>query len=251
MSTTRSAEWFDDETFWRQLYPFIFREQLLVAAPEHAAKAVALANPGASSVLDLCCGPGRISVPLAQAGLSVTGVDRTAFLLDAARERAAAASVSVEWVLSDMRDFVRPEAFDLVLSMFTSFGYFDRQHEDTGVLRNVLTSLARGGTVLIDVVGKEIVATRRQCRVDTAADGARLVCCHEIFDDWTRIRNEWILVRGDKATTYRFHHTLYSGRELKSLMEGVGFVDVNLYGDFDGRPYDHDAMRLIAVGRKW
>ena len=34
-------------------------------------------------------------------------------------------------------------------------------------------------------------------------------------------------------------------------MEDDGFVDVKLYGDFDGRPYDHNAVRLIAVGRKW
>jgi hypothetical protein len=72
----------------------------------------------------------------------------------------------------------------------------------------------------------------------------------EIFDDWTRIRAEWILIRRGRARTFAFHHTVYSGQELRERMEKAGFVDVRLYGDLDGSDYGLDARRLIAVGRK-
>ncbi|GJL59963.1 MAG: hypothetical protein NPIRA03_28200 [Nitrospirales bacterium] len=56
-----------------------------------------------------------------------------------------------------MRQFVRPETFDLVLNMFTSFGYFDNRTDDLTVLENMFTSLQPGGVCLIDVLGKEVL----------------------------------------------------------------------------------------------
>ena len=220
-------------------------------ADEQVARALALAKPAGKAVLDLCCGPGRCSVALARRGFSVVAVDRTKYLLDKARARARAAKVRVEWVRQDMRDFLRPGAFDLALSMFTSFGYFDRKPEDLTVLRNLLASLKPRGSCVIEVLGKEQLARIFQPTISSSLpDGATLVQRHEIFDDWTRIRNEWIIIRQGRTKHFRFHHTVYSGQELRSLMEQAGFVDVKLCGSLDGAPYGPDAQRLVAVGRK-
>jgi SAM-dependent methyltransferase len=251
MKPTRRREWFDDDAFWRDLYPFIFSEERFAAAAGQVAKALDLTKPKGRSVLDLCCGPGRCSIALAQRGFAVTGVDRTKLLLDRARARARRARVKIEWVRSDMRDFVRPNTYDLVLSMFTSFGYFDDKREDVLVLENVLTSLRPGGRCLIEGAGKEFLARGFQPTTSEAlGDGTRLVHRHEIFDDWTRVRNEWILIRGGRTKSFRFHHTVYSGQELRDRMEGVGFVDVRLYGNLEGDEYGLNAQRLVAVGRK-
>src|SRR5262245_30591864 len=129
-SRTRIKEWFDDEEFWRGMYPFLFRDRRFAEGPEQVDLILALLNSPGRDVLDLCCGPGRLSVPLAQKGFRVTGVDRTQFLLRKAKARAKTANVSIEWVGKDMRDFVRPRVFDAVISMFTSFGYFDNKQED-------------------------------------------------------------------------------------------------------------------------
>jgi SAM-dependent methyltransferase len=251
MTSARKREWFDDDSFWRDVYPFMFPEKRFTDAAEQVEKALNLTKPSGKSALDLCCGPGRCSIALAQRGFSVTGVDRTRYLLDKARAKAKAAKVKIRWVQKDMRDFVRPGAFDLVLSMFTSFGYFNDKQEDVVVLGNMFASLRPGGRCLIDLMGKERLARILQpvtCQV--LPDGTKVVQRHEIFDDWTRIRNEWILVRKGKAKSYEFHHTVYSGQELRDRMEQVGFVDVTLYGNLDGDAYGPDAQRLIAVGCK-
>ena len=131
------GEWFEDEALWRDFYPFLFAEERLRLGADEVAQALALAGiaaPAGKAALDLCCGPGRHAVPLAQRGLRVTGVDRAALLLDRARERASLAAVDVEWVQADMREFRRPAAYDLALSLFTSFGYFAAPEDDLLVL---------------------------------------------------------------------------------------------------------------------
>ena len=248
---TRKREWFDDDSFWRELYPFLFPKERIADADEQIAKALALTKPTGKSVLDLCCGPGRCSMALAKRGFSVTGVDRTKYLLDKARARATAEGVKIEWVQKDMRDFVRADSFALVLSMFTSFGYFDDQREDLMVLENMLASLQPGGACLIELLGKEYLAKIYQPTISTLLpDGTMVVQRHEIFDDWTRVRNEWLILRNSSVKSFKFHHTVYSGLELRDRMERAGFVKVALYGNLDGDEYGPKAERLIAIGRK-
>ena len=247
----RKKEWFDDDSFWRELYPFMFPEKRVADADEQVAKALALTKPPGKSVLDLCCGPGRCSIALAKKGFRVTGVDKTTYLLNKARAKAKAARVNIEWVREDMRDFVRPASFALVLSMFTSFGYFDDRQDDMTVLQNMFTSLQPGGACLIEVLGKERLAKILQPTISTVLPGGTLMVeRHEIFDDWTRVRNEWLLIRGGRTKSFNFHHTIYSGQELRDRMERVGFVAVKLHGNLDGDAYGPNAERLVTIGHK-
>jgi 2-polyprenyl-3-methyl-5-hydroxy-6-metoxy-1,4-benzoquinol methylase len=130
------TEWFEDEDFWRVLFPFIFPSEKLESADEEVDSIAALTGFAQGRVLDLCCGPGRHSVALAKMGAEVTGVDRSAFLLERAAAHALANNVEVEGVHQDMRQFIRAESFDLVLNMFTSFGYFDDKDDDISVLNH-------------------------------------------------------------------------------------------------------------------
>ncbi len=243
--------WFEDQAFWQRTFPFMFPEASFVAAAENVPKIVALAGVSSGSVLDLACGPGRYAIPFALAGFAVTGVDRTTYLLDRARERAAGAGANVEWVEQDMRQFVRPGGFDLAINVFTSFGYFDEEAENRRVLENIFASLKPGGTFVFDHLGKEVLAARDQpTRSESLPDGTVMIHRTAIVDDWSRVDSQWILLTGNDAQTFRLRHWVYSGRELRALFAGVGFVDVALYGTFDGAPYDPQAQRLIAVARK-
>jgi SAM-dependent methyltransferase len=244
-------EWFENESFWAALYPYMFDDQRLAAADEQIRKVLKLAGVRRGTVLDLCCGPGRHAIAVARRGFLVTGVDRTRFLLNKARRHARSARVHVEFVCSDMREFVRPKAYKLVLNLWTSFGYFNNKGDDQLVLRNMFTSLKPRGVCVIDVFGKERLA--KGFAATTSArhpDGTMLIQTHEIFDDWTRIRNEWILLKRNRARRFKFHHTIYSGQELKGLLLRAGFGEMKLYGDFDGQSYGAEAPRLIAVAHK-
>ena len=150
-----------------------------------------------------------------------------------------------------MRDFVRKDTYDIALSMFTSFGYFEKKRQDLKVLSNIFKSLKPGGVCLIDVMGKEkLAAILQPTTSEVLPDGSKLIQRHEIIDDWSRLRNEWILIRNGKAKSFRFDMTVYSGQELRDRMEQTGFVKVKLYGNLDGSEYGPQAQRLIAVGHK-
>lgn len=237
-------QWFENEVFWQTFYPYMF-EGRLAAAPAEVERVLALSGVTGGRVLDLCCGPARHSLILAQKGFEVTGVDRSPFLLGKARERTAGSSV--ELVQCDMRDFIRAGAFDLALSLFTSFGYFDTRDEDLAVLGNVRASLKPGGVFVMDVISKEYVISQGCATQWDQQPGGQLHVHHyDVFPGWGRLRLQWLLVEGDRAQRFEFEHNLYSGQELAALLERAGFTNVQLFGNLDGAPYDAAATRLVA-----
>jgi SAM-dependent methyltransferase len=150
-----------------------------------------------------------------------------------------------------MRQFVRPGVFDLVCNLFTSFGYFRDEEDDLRVLANIHESLRNGGALVLEVVGKERLARTWQNAIcSDLPDGSRLVQRPQLRDDWSRVSSEWTLIRGGKAETFSFEHSLYSGRELNDRLRSVGFGRVDLFGSLQGTPFDLNAARLVAVARK-
>ena len=243
--------WFEDESFWSEMYPFMFPEERFRLAEEQIEKILTLAGYTEGTVLDLCCGPGRHSLALAKRGIQVTAVDRSEFLLRRAQEEAAKSNLEIEFVSDDMRHFVRSKSFSLILNMFTSFGYFEDKEDDLKVLRNAYQSLEAGGSMLIDIFGKEPLAMKYQATHSTqVADGVLLIERNEICEDWTRCRNEWVLVKGATARRFNFQTRLYSGQEMKDMLRRAGFEEVAVFGDLDGNEYGVNANRLIAIGRK-
>lgn len=242
------TRWHEDEDFWRTLYPYMFTEEKFHSAEAEVEKVLELASVSARDVLDLACGPGRHALPLAAHGLRVTGVDRSEFLLSKARARATERGLSIEWLKEDMRRFQRQEAFDLALSLYTSFGYFEADDDNLKVLRNVCRSLREGGALVLEMNGKESLARRFQpTRLREYEDNALLVDRADIEQGWRRVRSEWILIRDDDVRTFKFSVRLYSGEELENALKAAGFDEVRLYGDLDGRDYGADATRLVAV----
>lgn len=163
----------------------------------------------------------------------------------------AAAQLSIDLVQCDMRTFVRPDAFDLALSLFTSFGYSKDPADDLRVLANVRASLRPGGALGMDLASKERLARVLHPTISQrTADGALLVRRHEIVEDWSRVRNEWTVVRDGRARTFEFRLRVSSGQELTARLGAAGFATVTLYGSLDGRPYDLEAERLVVVASR-
>ena len=250
MSTRRRKEWFDDDSLWKDLYPLMFPDTRFVEAGGKVKKALSLTKPVGKSALDLCCGPGRHSIALAEHGFSVTGVDRTKYLLDKAKARARAAGVKIEWIQRDMRDFVRPDCFDLVLNMFTSFGYFEDVNEDRRVAANVYRSLKEKGVFLIDIMGKEVLARIFRERDWYELDNTMVLEERKVRANWSWMESRWLMIKDGKMDEFRVSHRLYSAAELAALLSDCGFGTIDIYGDLAGTPYDHTAKRLVLVAHK-
>ena len=245
------SDWYADENFWQMFYPSLFHEERFEKASDEIDKILKLVDFKGNTILDLACGPGRHSTILAERGYHVTGVDLSPFLLGKAKDRAREQNIEIEWVHEDMRNFKRPGAFDLCLSMFTSFGYFENSEDDLIVLQNIFASLADNGVFLIDVAGKEWLAKHfLPTSSHELADGTLMVEQREIYDDWSRVKNQWILLKDGKVREYSLQHKIYSAQELKDRLSQAGFSAITVYGDLDGAEYGLEAKRLIAVARK-
>jgi hypothetical protein len=67
-------EWFENDDFWRDFYPFMFSDERFAATPDEVSRIPALTQCTGGSVLDLCCGPDRHSIELARAALKSPGL---------------------------------------------------------------------------------------------------------------------------------------------------------------------------------
>jgi len=246
--------WHEDERFWEAFRDAMFPAETFADASDELDSILALPGvdvaPG-DAVLDLPCGPGRHSVPLAARGFDVTGVDATASYLDEARSRAADRDVAdaVEFVEGDMREFRREGAFDLALNLYTSFGYFEDRADDERVARTLHESLAPGGTLVMDLASKETLARDFRTRTWDDFDDGYVLEAHAVTDDWSWMENTWTLVVDGDVREYDVSHRLYSAYELTELLEDAGFDAVEAYGTLDGDAFDQDADRLLVVAR--
>jgi SAM-dependent methyltransferase len=243
--------WHEDDTFWETWGPLMFNPNKIAAAKEEMEKVIVLTElkPG-ESVLDLCCGVGRCSLELARNGFNVTGVDRTTSYLAQARKQAEQENLDVEFFQDDMRRFVRPESFDCVISMYTSWTYFEDPDEDKQVILNAYSSLKPGGKLVIQTHGKETLARIFQERGWDERDGVIWLQEREVRNNWSWMWNRWILLKGNERIEGEITHRLYAGSEIVALLTECGFSRVDIFGDLDGSPYNQNARQLITVGYK-
>ena len=149
------APWY--ERFFGDNYLDVYGHQLSAEGAEHEVRFVerALALKAGESLLDLCCGPGRHALLLAQRGLRVTALDLSQPYLEAAAAEAQRRRIEIETVRADMRAPGFDGRFDAVINMFSSFGYLESEAEDAKVLRGVAAALRPGGRALFDLINRE------------------------------------------------------------------------------------------------
>jgi len=159
-------------------------------------------------VLELCCGNGRISTNLAKKGFSVTGIDLSpAYIIDA-KKRARKAGVHPEYTCGDVRKLDRyvKGKFDVVLSIWTAIGYYDRRTDERLFLA-AGRRLRRGGLFLVlNTMSRERLLNQY---------------CPAIYDD---VGDYLIIHRGkfDRAHSQNFEHWDFyekRGRDLKFIAD--------------------------------
>jgi len=245
-------EWFQDEGFWDEFAPFMFDETRWNLADLEVARIVALTGVAPPArVLDLCCGVGRHSLAFASLGFSVTGVDLTPSYLEAARESAAIEGLNIEFIQADARDFRAREPYALCVNLGASFGYDEDIEDDARILRRCRENLGPGGAFVLETIGKETAARAFTESERLERDGWDVSARYDILGDWEKLGNSWRASKGDTVYERSFAIRLYSGTEIRKALLDVGFDDVVLFGDLDGRRYDqHAEMQVAVAGRK-
>jgi len=211
------------------------------------------AKTGASRgdrVLDLACGAGRHSRPLAAAGCRLTALDLSPDLL-----REAARLGTGGLARADMRALPFPAGgFAAVASFFTSFGYFPEESEDRRVLAEVARVLAPGGRYLMDFLNRDVAVAGLVPRSVDTIDGLEMT--QERWVDAERDRVEKRVTLRESAgaeplVSYVESVRLYSASEIGAMMAEVGLEVVERFGSFEGEPHVPDSSpRLLILARR-
>ncbi len=227
---------------------------------------VALAEECAGPVLELGCGTGRVLLPLADEGYSVTGVDISPALLAVARnklERAELAS-HVTLVQADLRRFDLPQKeFAFAFCTSNTLMHLVSQEDQAAALRRAHAHLRPGGLLLLDLFNPDPVRLAAVNGLCELADQWRDPAGNQVLKwsvrsvDFAEQTQETLFiyeeVQPDGHTrrtacpfTLRF---LWRG-EAELLLQSAGFAMEGVWGDFDGEPYSAASDHLILLARK-
>lgn len=207
--------------------------------------------PAGAKVLDLCCGTGRHSMALSDAGYSVTGVDLSEVLLREARKQDQAGKVT--WDQADMRSLHLKGGFDAVLNLFTSFGYFREDGEQLKVLREIQRMLKPGGRFIIDFMNSPHVRMNLVPESEREVEGQQIVEKRRIDNNFV-LKDIFITDFQGQHGERQYHERvkLYTCAQLRQMLEESGLVTDDVYGGYNEEVEYDEALskRMIFVGHR-
>ncbi len=219
--------------------------------------------------LELACGTLRVLLPVAEAGVRVTGIDESPYMLELAHKKLNAAADDVRARVSiqqgDMRSFEFTRPFNLIYIPFNTFGILTNAKDQLATLACVKKHLAPDGVFAFQVFFPDItrmhgdVLKRWQAEMDeTFADGSRVMRDNVRSVDTRKqiISVTWrnkeyqdqILVREfitDLDLSYFFP------REIEHLLARAGFEIVHFWGDYDRQNFWEmsEPLKQIVVAK--
>ena len=202
-----------------------------------------------TKILDLACGFGRHANRLAALGHQVSGVDLFPGFLEIARKDAERRNVKVDYRQGDMRHIEDRETYDLVLLLFTAFGYFEEE-ENLLVLCKISQALKPGGLLLMDAPNRDTVTKGSLPYIVTEKEG-NLMIDRITFDTLIgRMQNQRIVIRDGVRRDKPFSIRVYNPTEITALLQRAGLQLEQFFGDWDGQSLNPDGRRMIILARK-
>jgi SAM-dependent methyltransferase len=215
--------------------------------------------PKQARVLDVSCGIGRHSIPLAQRGYNVLGLDLSPLFIAKANATAKARKVNsrAKFRVADVREIAsvleNEEPFNVILDLWSSHGYYGEE-EDVRMFTALRNRTARNGLLIDDTVNLDyLILNPRATTVDIVGD----MELHDRrrFDpktSWHDSNWSFYMKRGQGLkleAKLKIHHRVYSLHELRALLENAGWRYVKSYGEFDLAPFKSTSKRIIACCR--
>lgn len=199
--------------------------------------------------LDIACGSGRHAVALAENGFQVTANDLSSTLLAEAKKLAESKNLTLTFTQIDMREIAFEEEFDVIVQLFTSFGYFENDDEDKIVLQNVARALKPGGWYVLDFLNEHLVRNTLQPESRRTLDTLDVFEQRMIFGE----RVVKSITLRENGETHRFIESvrLYSKEKLTAMLTAVGLRVHHYLGDYHGAEFHQETSpRLILIAQK-
>ena len=219
---------------------------------------------GARHVLELGSGAGRVLAPIAKAGTPITGLERSAAMIEAGRQTwLMGLPPHAHVLLGDMRSFSLRERFDRIIIPYNSLFAMDTDSDIERALRGAFMHLEPDGLLLLDCysldeAGPESGPPAGFRKLPSVIDGGQKI---EVFEQEGpelpgrrfEIRYRYRISRTGKPALEVLdsvrHHFAPPGLLLE-FIRGAGFVIDSIHGDFDGRAWDEESSILVIQARK-
>jgi SAM-dependent methyltransferase len=226
------------------------------------------AQESGGPVLELGAGTGRITLPIAEAGVSIHALDSSAPMVEALAAKLAARSEDVRRrvtiVAADMRTFDLPERFALVIAPFRAFAHNLTDDDRLACLRRVRQHLRPGGRFAFNVFHPSLEYMSRH--VGPLAGVWRWVNTFPLPDGGFVVRSEanrYDTVRQivhshhryeefsagsvlERTSLHRLELAYLYPPDIRRLLTEAGFSSVTIGGGFDGRPFSQDTDELVV-----
>ena len=202
-----------------------------------------------ASVLDLACGAGRHSILFAKRGFKVTAVDLSDNLLRVAKKSTEKNKVNIDFLKSDLRQFAFCKSFDLIVNLFTSFGYFECDAENLKLFETVNKYLAPSGYFVLDYFNKTFIENNL---VKESRDNFRQISLvQKRHIEKNRVIKDIYINRNGTTARYKESVRMFSREELISAIEKAGLKIRNVFGGFKAEEFDEmNSQRIIIIAQK-
>jgi len=237
--------WFEDwfrSGFYSQVYSH--RDQTEAEQIKKLILNTTQLNQG-SNILDAACGAGRHSISFAKEGFKVTGFDLSYPLLREAQFEKRYSGCTVDFFNADIRKVAFRSAFDLVLNIFTSFGYFEDDDQNFAFPRNIRKNLKESSFYVLDFFNRNYLINSLNPKTERESGGFRIIEERRI-EDGRVIKNIRI---GHDENEYNFIESvrLFEPSEIISAFEKCGYCVRFTFGNYFGEKFNHiDSQRFIA-----
>lgn len=202
--------------------------------------------PPGSKALDLPCGKGRHALALHEHGMDVTAADLSESNILSCKKFE---SEKLRFVRHDMRNPLAIGYFDAVFNLFTSFGYFDREHENRRVVDAAAASLRKGGVYVLDFLNVARAIQHLVKEEKLEIDGVRFHVLRTTEDG--KIVKRINVMDGDTKHPFREEVRILFRKDLESYLHNAGFHIEAILGDYSMNPFDElTSPRIIFIARK-
>ena len=252
----------DGASGWDEYAPFYDWENTRTIGRRDVAFWRRLAMRERAPVLELGCGTGRVLLPLARAGVAVTGVDRSAPMLARARSRARRLPRArlPRLLRGDIRALpFRRAAFGLIVAPYGMLQSLIADRDLSSALAEAARVLRRGGLLGIDLV-PDLATWEEYARLvrlhGRSRAGTSLTLVESVRQDrrrgLTTFDETFVERRGRKTRRQTFALTFRTRplREIAARLERAGFRVEATLGDYHGRPWDPRADVWLVLARR-